>query len=937
MLHQPITFGPFRLDPRAGLTRGRRAVRLTPKAFSLLCVLAGERGRVVGKEELFRAVWRGAVVGDTALVTCVQELRRALGDKAGRPRYIETLHRRGYRFIAEPAAAPAAAAPPASALSVAPVFVGRPRELDEIEAAFEAARDGKRQVVLVAGEAGIGKTTLVRAFLSRAAARAPVLAWGQSAEHYGAAEPYHPLLDALSRCCRTQEGAALLAALEAHAPLWLAQMPSLVSPSRLRAVQRRVAGATPQRMQREITEALEAAAAERPLALWLEDLHWADAPTIDWLAAFARRPEAARVLVIGTYRPVEARAGRHALYTLGDELARQGGSRTLTLGPLAAEAVGQYMRTCFPPRPGEEQRISDLALEVHRRTEGSPLFMVGVLGELVNRGVLRGDEAGWSLANETDRAGLGIPVFLRQLIERQIDRLAAPALRVLEAASLAGLRFDAAIVAAALERPIAEVEQICADTARDHGLIVEAGRAEWPDGTLASRFSFVHALYREALAASLPAARGAQLHRRIGERLAEGSRGRAEEVAAQVAMHLERGGDLAGAVTWLRRAGDAAQRRTAMREAAAYFEHALGLVARLPPARSRDGLEVELRLALCAPLIAAHGMGSERVEACAKQALAACSAIGDRDGRFAAHRIVWNNSLMRDPAPTALAHARELMQEARAVRRDVELALAHRALGCSLIYAGEHAEAARLLARGAAIADRVADGEFERFAEQPGMVCRAFGAWPTAFMGLADEAVRLSDESVAHARRRDDPHGLAFALVTVGLVDLFNRDARRADAVAREVQVLSEQHHFAQWIAFAHEIRGWVAFQAGEHEGGIRLMQHALERLHATGARTHSSRVLANLAESCLVACRIAEARRYLEAAFAHREAHGEHYYAPELYRLRALVLRAEGAPEPAARASLREAVTIARRQGARLFEERAALALARQLGVHSR
>ena len=930
MLDQAITFGPFRLDPRAGLTRGEQAVRLTPKAFSLLCFLAGERGRVVGKEELFRAVWRGAAVGDAALVTCVQELRRALRDKAGSPRYIETLHRRGYRFIGEPEAATPPAELPGFAAADGTLIVGRQRELAELETALDAVRAGTRQVALVAGEAGIGKTTLVRAFLSHAAVQAPLrLAWGQSAEHYGTSEAYHPILDALVRGCRARDGGALLKALERHAPLWLAQMPSLISPSRLRAVQRRIAGATSERMQRELTDALEATAADAPVALWLEDLHWADAVTIDWLAAFARRPEATRVLVLGTYRPAEARVERHPLHALRDELARQGRCRTLGLGPLSAGAVAEYVVARFPPRVGETERLSRLAREVHGRTEGSPLFMVGVLGELVDRGYLRRDGADWSVAQQATGEDLDIPEFLRQVIDRQIDRLSVPALRLLEAASLAGLHFDAAVLAAALERPIAEVEDACGEIARDHALIVEAGRAEWPDGTLATRFGFAHALYREALAAKLSAARGAQIHRRIAQRLAGAFLERADEVAGQVAMHFERGRDLASAVAWLRRAGAAAQRRHAVREAAAHFEHALALLANLPPGRARDELEVELRFALCEPLIAAHGMGSERVEACAQQALAACAALGDRRGQFAAHRIVWNNSLMRHPVPASLGHARELMEEAHATQGHVELALAHRALGCSLIYAGEHAEAACLLERGAALADRAADEEFERFGEHPGMVCRVFGAWPRAFMGHADEALRLSDEGMAHARRRRDPHGLAFALVTVGLVDLFHRDVRRADAAAREVQALSEQYNFAQWVAFAHEIRGWVAFQNGDREGGIELMRQALARLHATGARTHSSRVLANLAESCFAAGRVAEARGHLDAAFAHRMNNGEQYYAAELCRLKALILRAEGAPPQEVRAALDEAITIARGQQALLFEERAARTLA--------
>src|ERR1700760_4515904 len=109
MLDRTLTFGRYRLDPRGGLMSGTRPVRLTPKALALLSFMAGRPGEVIPKEELFGAVWPEVTVGDAALVTCIQELRRALGDDARRPRYIETLHRRGYRFIGKLAAAPAVA------------------------------------------------------------------------------------------------------------------------------------------------------------------------------------------------------------------------------------------------------------------------------------------------------------------------------------------------------------------------------------------------------------------------------------------------------------------------------------------------------------------------------------------------------------------------------------------------------------------------------------------------------------------------------------------------------------------------------------------------------------------------------------------------------------------------------------------------------------
>jgi tetratricopeptide (TPR) repeat protein len=336
-----------------------------------------------------------------------------------------------------------------------------------------------------------------------------------------------------------------------------------------------------------------------------------------------------------------------------------------------------------------------------------------------------------------------------------------------------------------------------------------------------------------------------------------------------------------------------------------------------------------MRLALSPPLIAIHGLGSTLVEACATEAQKLCDGLGDRHGHFAAHRVIWNHRLMRHPVPMALCHARELMAEAEASQEPAELALAHRALGCSLIYAGELDEGDRVLRPGIALADRTPDAKFAPYGEHPGMVCRVFRAWAKALTGFPEQAVRLAESGVEHARCRDEPHALAFALVTVGLVYLFQRDVDRADLVAREVLALSQEYKLPQWIAFAEEIQGWVICQRGDPASGIELIEQALDRLHATGARTHSSRMLANLAEGCLASGKPETASLHLDAAFAHRLKHGEHYYAPELYRLRALVLERNGAAFEAVEASLADALATARSQGAGLFAVRAARTLA--------
>ena len=939
MQDQAVSFGPYRLD-RSGLFAGSRHVRLTPKSLALLVFLAERPGQLVTKEELFTAVWPDTAVSDAALVSCIQEIRRALRDDARRPRYVETLHRRGYRFVG--AARPA---PVAAAAADATILVGRERELTVLHDALARARDGERRVVFMTGEPGIGKTSLVRAFVAEAGARGEVLvAWGQSAEHYGASEPYLPVLDALARAGRGPARERLVRVLDQHAPTWLAQMPALAGPGRIRELRRRTAGVTRDRMLRELTDALEAASEQAPIVVWLEDLHWADVSTIDWLASFARRPERARVLLVATYRPAEVLDRAHPLRGLQDELRRHGHCAELALAPLGPSAVAEYLARRF----ASEAKLSGVAEEVHRRTEGSPLFMVSVVDDLVARGVLVRVGGHWTVEDGGDAVELGIPASVQRLIERQLDRLDAPDQRLLEVASVVGAEFSAAAVASGAELDTIEVEARCHEIARRQHFIHAAGAEEWPDGTVASRFGFQHALYRDALYARLPAGRRVELHRRVGHRLAQAHGERAAEIAGELAMHFDRGRDAERAVRYLDVAGRVASRRGAAREAEAYFHRALDLIAAMPAspvaegrdslvARSVGGLggpsrppisavlEADVRLALCVPLIALHGYGSSAVESCAGRAKALCDDLDDPRRRFAANRAVWNASLMRHPVPQTLGFARELMSLAQTIDDPPRLALAHRALGTSLKLAGDLPAAADLLGQGAKLADAVPDDDFVGFGEHPGSVCRAFAGWAKALMGCTDEAARLAEDAIDHARQRRNPLNLAFALVSSGLVYVFLRVPPRAREIGIEAMALAREYQLPQWLGFGQEITGWAAFHLGDRDDGLRLMEAGLRDVLATGARTHTGRMYANLAESCLAMGRTDEARAHVTAGLEHRERHGEHYYAAELLRLRAEVLAAEGAaPDDVARC-LADARDTARAQQAGLLEQRAA------------
>src|SRR5262249_3229738 len=291
-----LRFPPFRLDPdNACLWRGPKAIRLTPKAFAVLQCLVESPGQLVTKDLLLERVWPKTVVGDAVLKVCVREIRRALGDRVGAPRYVATVHRQGYRFIADVAEAaetparsaeaprvPVAEAPAPRRpryRSLAPL-VARDPAPEHLQAWFDSAWRGSRQVVFVTGEQGIGKTTVVEAFLERVAADPRVwIAQGQCVETFGASEPYHPVLDALARLCRESGREPLVALLRKQAPTWLVQMPWLLDATDRDALQRELLGATRERMLREMAELVEALTTEAPLVLVLEDLHWSDTAT----------------------------------------------------------------------------------------------------------------------------------------------------------------------------------------------------------------------------------------------------------------------------------------------------------------------------------------------------------------------------------------------------------------------------------------------------------------------------------------------------------------------------------------------------------------------------------------------------------------------------------------------------------------------------------
>jgi predicted ATPase len=336
-------------------------------------------------------------------------------------------------------------------------MVGRAAEVAQLHTCFAQAQQGVRQLVWVTGEAGVGKTTVVEAVVHQlAAAGALWLGRGQCIEQYGAGEAYLPLLEALGRLGRAAGGARLVACLRQYAPTWLAHLPALRTPEAL-AGSGQGHGATPVRILWELAEALEALAAEQPVVLVLEDLHWSDPSTVEALALLARRREAARLLVVGTSRPVELILHDHPLKRVKEELVAHGLCVEIPLGGLSPQAVAAYVARRRGTPAGHEAVVA----VVYRRTEGHPLFMVQMVDYLEQQDVLRAPVQ--AVERTLDE---GAPQGLKQLLDVQLERLTAAEQQVLEVGSIVGVEFVGASVAAGVLTTPDAIEAVCDRLAR---------------------------------------------------------------------------------------------------------------------------------------------------------------------------------------------------------------------------------------------------------------------------------------------------------------------------------------------------------------------------------------------------------------------------------------------------------------------------------------
>lgn len=932
----PLVFPPFRFEPLVGaLWCGSERLTLRPKTGAVLHYLLAHWGRVVTREELREAVWPQSHGAERAPKQCIRELRALLGDTTVTPRFIETIGRQGYRFIGRieppgmanvPSAEGITATRSSAGLARADC-VGREAELSELGNCLDRARRGERGVVFVTGEPGIGKTTLIETFCAGLATRNAWVGRGQCVQHHGGAEAYGPLLDALGRLLRDPAGARLVAVLERYAPAWLLALPNVIGATKRAALERRTQGTSPERMLRELIEALEALTAERPGILVLEDLQWSDAATLDWLAAWAARREEARLLVIGAYRPVDVIVQGHPLAAVTHELRLHGRCRTLALTGLSEEAVADYLRGRLAHCPPALGRL------LHERTEGHPLFLVALLEEWQAEGLLQPQEGRWVVPETLAGLANTVPATVRQLIEHRFAQQSLPERRLLEAASVAGLEFSAAAVAAGLEVELDPVEEQCAGLARRHLFLDAHGQETWPDGTVAARYGFRHALYRQVVYGQLPAGRRVNLHRRTGARLEAAYGEETRAIAVALAEHFEEGRDPVRAVRYHCQAGETALARQAPRVALAHLNKGLVLMERWP-SDSPERLQEELRLqtALGATLIVTEGFGTQAVEQAYQRADRLCQQLSDSQSLVPVLCGLWNYQVTRADFRRAQRLSERLLALAEP-SSDPAVLPAHNAVGQTHLFMGEPAAAlSHIDAVLARYEVQVYAHLAVQYGEDPGVVCRMYAALTRWLLGSPEQALQHIEAGMRLAQELAQPFGVAQMHWMGAVVAQCAGDVESVHEHAEALIPLCRDEGIAFWLPGGGILQGWVLAAEGETSAGIAAIRRGLEDWRAAGAKIIQPYHLALLAQAYAKDGQPDAGLGVLGEAQAEVRHTGERWYEAEIYRLEGeLRLQQDGSEASgAAETCFRQALEIARRQSTKSLELRSATRLAR-------
>ncbi len=816
---------------------------------------------------------------------------------------------------------PAPTAPP-------PFLAGRVNELAQLESWCAEAGAGQGRLGFVVGEAGSGKTTLLRAFMAQAQTNQPTLsiATGGCDEYIGNGLPFLPWRALFQQLTSSGDAnwlptPALAAAADPTSTLADDNEPQLQ--------------VTQDQLFTEIGTRLITLAAQQPLVLILEDLHWADQSSLHLLLYLSQRVAGSRLLLLCSFRPEEvATTGeerQHPLLKLMNESKRRFGQVLIDLSALSETVRQQFIADWLDQEPNQLGRDFRQALFHH--TEGHALFTIELLQELQARGDLQRNAVGAWVARPSLQWP-ALPARVEGVIESRMARLPSHLRHVLRVAAIEGEDFTAEVVSQVAAIPLAQVELWLSDELDRRYRLINVQHTQWIGPQRLSFYRFRHHLFQQYLYQSLNPIEQATYHAQVGQVLEACYGEQRSAIALQLARHFEQAGLSNKAIDYYKLAGEKASELSANTEAISHFRTALTLLqvtSSLPNPAER---ELAIQLVLGNALVRVYGYAAAEVG----QAFHRAHLLYQQVRAFpqsnptistqqygtllhGLHRFYY----MHGEWLAARQVGEQLMELAQQSQTAVLQAEAPRALGMTLWHQGEFTTAQQHFEQGiAAYTPTLHTSYLQLSGQDPGMICTAYTAWGMWMLGYPTQAAERLARCLALATTFDHPFTLIYALQYAAVLHQFRRDAAATLTQVEAIIALAQQHGFTYYLGWGAILRGWARVQQGQQAAGIAELQQGLASWQATGATLAQHYYYGLLADAYLTLGQPEAGLNAVDEGLAAIPRSGR-FWEAELYRLQGELLLRQSTDQAAqAEAAFQQAITIARQQGAKLLELRA-------------
>lgn len=785
-------------------------------------------------------------------------------------------------------------------------LVGRENEVALLRERWDLAKEGEGQVVLLSGEAGIGKSRIVSA-ARELAGNEPHFRLRYQCSPFHINSAFYPITQRLERAARFEQEDSTATKLDkletllrpsasdlpATAQLFAALL-SLPAEDRYGALE-----LTPDQ-RRDFTfaalvEQIIALSRQRPVLFIMEDVHWIDPTTQNFVGEVMTQVADANVLMLVTHRPEFSPPwSGHSHLT------------SLALNRLSREQARKIVAAV-----GGADLPDTLVKNIVARADGIPLFV-----EELTKSVLEaGESEGGPVSVEA------IPATLQASLTARLDRL-DDAKSIAQIGAAIGREYSYDLIAAVSQESATHLEEAL-------NRLIEA---ELVFRTATMRniiYTFKHTLIQEVAYESMLKSRRSELHLQIAETLEATFPSIVETEPEVLARHYSMAGKVEPAIVYWRRAGELSTEASANLEAVSHFEKALELLVSLPASRSRDQQELELRIALGGPLLMTRGHGAPEVGNTYSRARELCQELSDSPQIVPALLGMWRYYIGRGNCTVTPDLGRQILELGRKSDDDPTTVLGHYGLGFALFCHGDLAQARGELETGYRLYDRkMRENLSFRLGQDPGVACMSYCALALWVLGYPDQAKRISDKALALAEDLSHPFSSAYALSLACQVSQHRGEINDVLEIARAALEISSAQGFAVWVASPTIFKGWAHAQQGDPQGGGREAYDAVNAIVEAGMEMRRPYYLALVAECEIKAGRIAEAKSIIEEALGVIDDAGEHWSEPELLRLSGEIAAIDAADT--AETLFHQALSKSRSMQAKSWELRCATSLAR-------